>query len=192
MTLLLRQRARKLGFTLIELMVVLVLMGILTAMIIPEMRGTYDDALLRSAARKLVNVFNLANSRAITLNQLHRVRLDPRSGRYSVERSLSERERESAVAPAPDIAGGNGTIDTRITAELRKQGEVPSEPPDAGASSGGGEDRQRQGGEEVIAFYPDGTAEAGELLLRDQAGFRLALRINPTTARVRIIELERE
>ena len=33
---------------------------------------------------------------------------------------------------------------------------------------------------------------AGEILLRDRAGFRLALRINPTTARVRIIELERE
>src|SRR5438876_3050066 len=46
----------KLGFTLIELMVVIVLLGILAAMIIPEMKGTYQDAMLRSASRELVSV----------------------------------------------------------------------------------------------------------------------------------------
>ena len=75
------------GFTLIELMVVVVLIGILTAMIIPEMKGTYGDALLRSTSRDLVNVFNLAYSRAVTLNQTHRVRLpQASSGRASEPR----------------------------------------------------------------------------------------------------------
>ena len=45
---------------------------------------------------------------------------------------------------------------------------------------------------EPIFFYPDGTADASEIVLRDRDGFRLALRINPVTARVRIIELARE
>src|SRR5436190_209940 len=67
-------RARR-GFTLIELMVVVVLIGIVTAVIIPEMKGTYEDALLRSTSRELVNTFKLAYSRAVTLNQIHRVRL---------------------------------------------------------------------------------------------------------------------
>ena len=43
-----------------------------------------------------------------------------------------------------------------------------------------------------IAFYPDGTADAARLMLRDREGFRLALRINPITARVHIVEMERE
>jgi prepilin-type N-terminal cleavage/methylation domain-containing protein len=41
------------AFTLIELMVVIVLIGIMTAMIIPEMKGTFEEALLRSTAREL-------------------------------------------------------------------------------------------------------------------------------------------
>ena len=45
---------------------------------------------------------------------------------------------------------------------------------------------------EFSAFYPDGTAEASEIVLRDREGFGLALRINPTTARVKILEVERK
>src|ERR1041385_3078026 len=74
------------AFTLVELMTVIAIVGIMVAMIIPEMRGTYEDALLRSASRDLVNVFEIASSRAISLNQLHRVALDTQSGRYVVER----------------------------------------------------------------------------------------------------------
>src|SRR6266446_1993484 len=62
------------GFTLMEIMVVLVLLAIMAAVIIPEMKGSFEDALLRSNARKLADVFNLAYSRAVSLNQLHRVR----------------------------------------------------------------------------------------------------------------------
>src|SRR5687768_1339095 len=78
-------RTRQLAFTLLELMIVLVLIGIASAMIVPAMHGTYEDALLRSTARKLVDVFNLANSRAVTLNQPFRVRLDTKEGKYSLE-----------------------------------------------------------------------------------------------------------
>ena len=40
------------AFTLIELMVVIVIIGIMTAMMIPEMKGTFQDALLRSTSRE--------------------------------------------------------------------------------------------------------------------------------------------
>ena len=45
---------------------------------------------------------------------------------------------------------------------------------------------------EVISFYPDGTADACEIRLEDREGFRLGLQINPVTARVRVLELERK
>ena len=80
-------------------MVVLVLIGIMAALIIPEMKGTFEDALLRSTARKLVSAFNLAASQAVTVNQLHRVRLDRKAGRYILERASSE-DWSAGVQPA--------------------------------------------------------------------------------------------
>jgi len=92
--------SRRLGFTLIELMVVFVLVGIMTAMIIPAMRGTYEDALLRSTSRKLVNVLNLASTRAIALNQPHRVRLDHKNGRYSSRDGYRKERRDRDTFPS--------------------------------------------------------------------------------------------
>jgi len=175
------------GFTLIELMVVMIVIGIMTAMILPEMKGTYQDALLRSTSRELVNVFSLASSRAISADQLHRVQLDPKSGRYVVERRVMAGGREIFV-PLKDVTGGEGQLDQRISIEVRKPAEDFSNAPDAAANSGG----DLPGRGEAVAFYPDGTADAGEVLLRDREGFRLALRINPVTARVHIVELGRE
>jgi type II secretion system protein H len=180
-----RTSSRKLGFTLIELMVVIVLIAIMTAVILPEMKGTYEDALLRSTARKLVDVFTLANSHAIALNQVHRVRLDRRNGRYFVE------TRNEGGTRSREVPGGEGTFDPRISVELRNVAEDATAPTEQSTSVSPDEFRNRTA-DGTICFYADGTAEAQEILLRDRQGFRLVLRINPITARVHITELERE
>src|SRR2546425_471834 len=121
---------RRRGFTLLELMVVLILIGIMTAIIIPEMKGSFQDALLRSTSRELVNVFNLASSRAVSINQLHRVRLDRNSGRYLIERRAQENEQATGFVPAPEIPGSEGKLDTRISIEIRTPGEPVPDAPD--------------------------------------------------------------
>jgi type II secretion system protein H len=184
-----RPRAARGGFSLIELMVVVVLIGIMAAMIIPEMKGTYEEALLRSTSRELVGVFNIASSRAISLNQFLRVRLDLGTGRYATERQASDRTTRSAFVPVRDLPGGEGKLDTRISVKIRKpSGEDDRSEPAAVRAP---EDADIPEGSAAIAFYPDGTAEASEIVLQDRAGFRLALRVNPVTSRVRVVELER-
>ena len=163
-------RHRVKGFTLIELMVVIVLMVILTAMIVPEMRGTFEDAVLRSTGRKLVSAMNLAHSRAVTLQQMHRVVLDAKAERFVIERMAREGEGSGHVAVS-DIPGGTGQLDKRITIEIHKDAEAN---PD------------------MVSFYPNGTAEAAEIILRDREGFALAIKVNGITARVSAHELGRE
>jgi len=177
------------GFSLIELMVVLALISIMTALIIPQMRGTFEDALLRSTGRKLVDAFTLASSRAITLNQLHVVRLDQKQHRYFVERNSRAAEDRTETR---DVPGGEGELDSRITIEIQKADEDPSSEQEQRPPFVSGEDLGKNSRSGMISFYPDGTADRAELLLKDREGFRLALRINPITARVQITELERE
>jgi len=173
-------------------MVVIALIGILSAMIIPEMKGTYGDALLRSTGRDLVSVFNLASSRAIGLGQAHRVRLDMSSGRYFVERRLHESGSRSEFLPAKELPGGEGALDGRIAIEVRKPAD-PAEERWASGPGAGAESEAPAGGRSLaIEFYPDGTAQAAEVLLRDRDGFRLCLRVSPVTAGVKLIDLGRE
>ena len=185
-------RARLSAFTLVELMVVIAIIGIMTAMMLPEMRGTYQDALLRSTSRQLISVFDVASSHAISVNQAHRVRFDHKTGRYVIEKVTPGRGPESGHVPARDVPGGEGQLDTRISIQLRPIVDVPIQGNDQPAVAAPEQSAPPEMPEEAITFYPDGTADAAEVVLRDQDGFRLALRINAITARVRIIELARQ
>jgi len=179
------------GFTLVELMVVIVIIGIMSAMIIPEMAGTYQDALLRSTSRRLVDICSLASSRAITLHQAQRVRLDSAAGRYYIEGPARDGQKGTGSARVQEVPGGTGELDKRVSVKVRMQG-------DDGPTRSGQESAQEPGEPSasrsmpgVIRFFPDGTAEAGEILLEDQAGFRISLQINPTTSRVHVRSLDR-
>lgn len=172
------------AFTLVELMTVMVLVGILTALIIPEMRGTFESALLRSTARELVNVFELASSRAVSLNQELRVQIDSTGGRYRIER-LAHRGSRANFIPLKDVLGAEGTLDRRITIRVSHSAVEAENLPGETVASFAEPDSS-------ISFYPDGTAESAKVLLKDRAGFRFGLRINPVTARVNTLDLPPE
>jgi type II secretory pathway pseudopilin PulG len=178
---------RATAFTLIELVVVLGLIAILSAMILPEMRGTFEDSVLRASGRQFIDVFGLANSRAISLQQTHRVRLDRTGHRYVLERQPGRPSRNAAFVPVNDLSGAEGSIDARISFDLRP----PTPAPSAGRGPSGDPDRPVSAGGNAIHFYPDGTADAAELTLRDRAGFGLGLKLNPVTSRVQLTESPR-
>lgn len=185
------QGTRGSAFTLIELMVVCVLVAILTALIIPEMRGSYEDALLRSTSRKLMDAFDLAYSEAVSHNQLNRVRVDSEVGKYFIETRVRDAGEERFVpSSAP---GASGDLDRRISIQIESPAEEISDETNASETSSLSSAAESEiGPAQAISFYPDGTADGREVQLQDRQGFRLALRINPITARVRVIQLGRK
>ena len=177
------------GFTLVEMLVVVVIIGIMSVAIVAEMRGTFQDALLRSTSRELAGGFNVASSRAISVNRPHRISLDSVKRRYFLERGARGGSEFHRVA---DVPGGSGTLDSRISirfldAEGDSSGEAGGEP---SANSGNPGVAPSATPEESVTFYPDGTADARRIVLADRDGFRLALRVNPITSRVQITAME--
>lgn len=175
-------------------MVVIVLMGVLSAMILPEMRGTYSGALLRATSRDLVSLCGVAASRAVSLQQAHRVRLDPATRRFALEQRARGAGRDSGFTPVTGVPGTQGKIDPRVSVGLRNPGSASGETIETDDDSRPAPTSSADSGRDAdgIRFYPDGTADSVEIQLRDQDRFGLALRVNPTTARVRIVELPRE
>jgi len=169
-------------------MVVVTIIGILTALIIPEMKGTYQDALLRSTSRDLINVFDLTYSRAVSLNQVRRVRLNEKEGRYMVDKQVWQDGKEEFV-PVDD-AGCSGELNSKITMAFHRGDETPATTEDQRSAPKA--DDQTPAPPAAIAFYPDGTADPGVIELTDNDGFRLALKINPITARIHVEELDRK
>lgn len=164
------------GFTLTELLIVLMLIGIFTGVMLAEMRGTLEDALLRSSARDLMSGLGLANSRAITLNQAHVFQFDRAKNAFAIEAQRTS-------APGEERSDAEiRMIDERVTVEIRDPGTVPA----AEQNEAPPEDQPPKG--DVIYFYPDGTADGREIVLRDVQNAELVLRINPVTGRVRIVE----
>ncbi|MFQ5655107.1 MAG: Tfp pilus assembly protein FimT/FimU [Planctomycetota bacterium] len=182
--------SRKGGYSLMELMVVIVLVSILTAVIVPQFAGTYQDALLRATGRELMSVMGLAYSQAVTLHTPHRLAVDPGARRYWLE-ALEGEGSARRFGPVLGVPASEGRLDERISVEIRPiSGAMARE---GGALSAAPQRRSARGGagQEVISFRPDGTADAREIELRDREGYGLLLRVHPTTARVDVTELER-
>ena len=174
---------RRGGFTLIELMVVLVVLGILAASIAPSFSGTREEARLRSSAAQLVALMRLASSQSLATNRPCRVRILSENRRYVLETQQDGVEGRAGYQPAEQLPGYSGTLPETIRIRLIDNPERTAPPSKAArflAATNRGD---------AVHFYPDGTADARIVELVDRDDFRLQLRVHPTTARIAVRDL---
>jgi type II secretion system protein H len=164
------------GFTLLELMIVIILIGVVTAVVLPEMRGTYEDMLLRSTSRKVLDLSALASSRAVTTGKEQQIRFDTAHASYDLGEAKSSMDGEFAAEKSFE----KGNWDSRIVLELRRSELEPSE----------GEEIEEnpKSKPNALSFFSDGTADAKEIRLHDRQGISITLKMNATTARFKIVE----
>lgn len=73
----LRLLKRKSGFTLIELMITTVIVGIIASMAVPKVQKAYEKMQFRSSHRELISNLKLARSMAVTEKTPYGVFFDP-------------------------------------------------------------------------------------------------------------------
>ena len=82
------RRGTRGGFTLIEILAVVVILGLCSAVILPQL-STHDDSKVASSARTLMSDLIYAQNRAVTMQQTHYVVFDTVNNKYDVMTSIS-------------------------------------------------------------------------------------------------------
>jgi type II secretion system protein H len=150
------------GFTLIELIVVLLIISVMLAVTAPRLAGRSQAALLRAAAGDLQTLATAARARAVLQGQ-------------SVGLLLSNEGRELRLVseqPAADPDTASGLTDVTPLRRL-PEGIRASFRPEGDSAA------------ELIRFQPDGSADGGELTLDDGRGGTLILQLSQPLGRLR-------
>lgn len=98
---------RRGGFTLVELIVVLALIGLLTALAAPSFSRTIVSARLRSAASDVRGTFARARSLAVAGARERVVTFDPEKGMFGIDNDAARRLPET-IRLGASVAGRKG------------------------------------------------------------------------------------
>ncbi|MCP5045481.1 MAG: prepilin-type N-terminal cleavage/methylation domain-containing protein [bacterium] len=183
------------GFTLIEIMAVVLIIGVVSAIFIPGMRaaggsGRHDEAL------NVASHVELARQRAIMTGKIHRVLLDVDNNSYRVEwfvRPEGAVDSDSAAERARSTWAGT---DESILSPPGNQARYEPIPNRFGGASVLADPFYFDGvdtsegwldeGLVAIVFTQDGTTEASQIVITDPNGFAATLDILPILDAVRI------
>jgi prepilin-type N-terminal cleavage/methylation domain-containing protein len=158
------------GFTLVELIVVMVLLLIVASMVAPRMSSFFRGRALSSEARRMLSLINYAQSRAVAEGKPVLLWIDPSNSSYGLELQESH-------------ATGNDrpivyTVDPSLALDTTASAEMPISE-DGDEALGLGADRP------AIRFNPDGffdEASVARIVIRQ--GTEAALEIAPTGNRL--------
>jgi type II secretion system protein H len=129
------------AFTLLELMLVLVLIGISTATIVPHLHGTLGRWQLRETARNLQATLQMASQWACVRQETVVFALDTKRGAFSLRPRESKRPTAWGSLAVGRQSFGQGIKTTRV------------------------EGLTDMGKEKVLVFWPDGTSQPGTIIL---------------------------
>jgi len=148
------------GFTLLELLVVLVLLGIIAVLVAPGLGGSLDSAKLKTASRELLAALRVQRSAAITQGTIITLNFATDEPSYRIDDEL--------IA----LAAGLSVVYQAA----------------AGTTSDGGLGQQLPGGgNNHLVFYPDGSSSGALLRLRLGEGLRY-IRVDWLTGAVSLFD----
>lgn len=165
------------GFTLPELLVVLLLIGVMTTSVAVALQGREDPHALRVAAEDLAVALRYARSESQYTQMSHRIIVAEDGLSYQIERAVSV-EDGSDFTPVRGMAGQPHVLTDGITLSLSLNASNPK----VAAS------QQVTTPTEVAIHFSSGMDSfAEELLLQNQALDALRVMILPETGQVRVM-----
>ena len=175
------------AYTLLELMVVIIVIGIVTGVVVPSLQGSTGSVRLEAAARQLSDLMGYCYQSAVTTSRTHALLIDA-DGRHI-------RIAAEPGGPPPKEGEGQQDKDSSSTEEWE-----PVELPSADASLlpegvtvtdvSAAEDELLAEGEDGIRilFFPDGTTEFASVILNDEGGDQREIYLNGLSGATQIVQ----
>lgn len=156
----LSSRVRQTGFTLLELLVVLVLLGIIAVLVAPGLGGSLENGKLKTASRELLAALRVQRSEAIAQGRIITLRFTSDESNYRID------------GEPVNLSEGLSVVYQSATGAV-SQGVQGSALPVTGNND--------------LAFYPDGSSSGALLQLRLGEGLRY-IRIDWLTGAVSLLD----
>ena len=179
-----RGRRRPGGFTLTELIVVMVIMVIAASVIMPTFMRQLEYARLSSAARRLLSCARYARSQAVIRNVPYRLNIDEEGRRYWITCYDADRAElgEEPFRTDTSTLGLVEELPEDVTFEQVVIGDERREGEESAA------EQVNPDGSIFVEYRPDGTSDGMQVLLKNAEDERLAIRADAVTGRAEIAE----
>jgi general secretion pathway protein H len=160
---------RKGGFTQLELIVVLAIMGLSAALVVPRLAGSLQNAQIKAALRDASNLMRRARVHSVLERKEYQVVVDRQTGTLSLQQ--------------PETPDGDPP-QTLSDVQLPKDLNIASLD---SAFSRKKKQKQENWVKKYLTFYPMGNSSGGSLHLTDGRERHYTIEINPFTGRVSIL-----
>lgn len=154
------------GYTLIELVVVIVMIGIVLTFAAPRLNNALLNDPLKSVARKMIGMIHDLRNEAVREQQAYTLHLDLNSNKFwTTWASMTLEEQASAREQAPSLPRNVRIRDVWIKGEGKiVEGEAP------------------------LLFTPKGYTRMSAVHLRSQDSREITLELNPFISKINILD----
>lgn len=156
------------GFTLLEVLIVLVIVTLIIGIAIPNFRGAFEQSKLETATRSLATTFGTAQHLSVIHRLMFQIKFDVSNQEYQIVPDtgfLQENEDLPNFARRRKLPDGVrfGTIEL-----------------DTPAISESGNNL------EYLAFYPNGSSDGATITLYDDSGAIMTLKVMKATGLIKV------
>lgn len=176
---------RRQAFTLLEILMVILIMGILVAITMPRMGGTFAIARLKASARDLAGMLRYARNTAVLREQPCEIRFDLDKGQYQLvlmdasgdiynekhpKRLARKRQEDTTAHVMGDDVAGVRQLPNRVNFTV-----IYTDAPLT-------EDTHRP----RVIYYPDGSATPATIAIEDDRKHVISVEVFRTTGMARV------